>query len=263
MKLYSKFLALSLICLSCLGQNKPISLTERQKNLVRWAYRAINEVMKTTPLPAVSPQGQPPDWKWIPVLLEDLASDSAMLELIINTKNDIYKPCHFYQPCYFQKSIGDLIQEIAVKARKDKDYRIALLKGYQWEDCSKAYFGALDPRSYFQCGMPPLDWSLIKLKFSDFKSDFDSLLDNLFKKGLPKKKASELTVEEMDQHLLFIELFVKLAPRLQELISLPCEIYLEKSLQEVDVDELRSVLEELNRLLKGTLKAAEPRNQRT
>ena len=226
-------------------------MSERQKNLVRWAYNVTREVMKTTPLQAMGPQGQVPDWKWLSGLLDNIASDDAMLERIVNTRDDFYT------------KTGTLLQEILLKAADDKKYREIVLKGYQ---CDKS------KKWYWQCDLPwewGL-WDLTKFKIyntlwfgSSLKNNLDGLEAFFIAQGIEESDVSKLKVDDFDKYEFQMKLFVKLAPRLRDLISLPCELYLGKFLQEVDVDELRDVLEKFNLLLKGALKAAKPRHQRT
>lgn len=247
MKLYSNFLAFSLFCLSCFGQGEPIRLSERQKDLVRWAYDITREVMKTTPIPTGLTDPKPPNLVWVSDFLSKIANNDTLLERIINTKED-----------FFYTSTGALLQNVLLRAAENREYREIVLKGYQWEKCQKGFL---------ECGIPSWNLDLIKFKLyntlpfgSNLKSNLDTIEALLIALELPKSDISVLTIKDLDAYEFQMKLFAKLAPRLPELISLPCELYLGKSLKEVDKYELRSVLKKLNLFLKNVIKNAEPRH---
>lgn len=157
-------------------------------------------------------------------LIKKISRDSEALQKILAVRNGFYT------------NDGDVLRSILLAAAKDRTERDTLIACIQYEKCQKWFW---------ECGLPPISWNKIKFKlFSKLKSDIDALEQTIQTLGnLPNNDFADFDPRSLDPYEDYFQLFAELEPDLGDLLSFLLKFYAGQSLQTLNQEELRKLLE--------------------
>ena len=157
-------------------------------------------------------------------------------------------------------SDGQVLRAILATAASNQEERNAFIAGLQYEKCKNWFW---------QCGIPPLSWNKLRFKYlSSLKGHIDALEEKLIQIGaLQDSDFSDFDPRLLDPYEPYFQLYTQLEPLLGPLISFLFGHYTEKSIEKLDLLELRELLQKLIAFLDdnehgalGFIRKASPRS---